>query len=261
MPSVEILLTVFTISFLFGVPIYTLFRKRMTRKVRTRKVVRNEIWRVTILILFLTISVACIFFLLLFSIYSRDKSVLDTNIILVLAFIICVLAALFGAGIYVTSIVLEYYTIDGLRDEKEFNTQFYATHLFHGPVSHLLIYQGMLWSVFFLSLIDILHSGDNLLILSPYLLVFMGIVAGVLFCVSQITNGTEPYHIVPIFLAFVFYVFIIIILQLSLENAPLGLFFAGMITSSVVFFVIYCVYLLLDKKRTVNWNGGILKIS
>ena len=89
---------------------------------------------------------------------------------------------------YVSAIVIEAFTQPELRKQKSFKTQFIATDLFHGPISHIIIYSGYVIALFLLSIIELLI--ENKASIPPIVMIICGIIAGMIYCITQNFNGT-----------------------------------------------------------------------
>lgn len=145
-----------------GVPSYIYFRNSMTNQSKSEAdFSRRRVVKLTTINLFLN-SLAMFYFLYVFYSISREIYVYNYfQTLTILVAIFAIFLTFYGNGMYITSIVLEAYTLPQIRHLPQFKTQFLATHLFHGPISHILIYSG--WLIFFLcmAVLDLFRIGSN----------------------------------------------------------------------------------------------------
>ena len=98
----------------------------------------------------------------------------------------------YGGGIYITSVVIETLTPKQAREDSLFRRQTLAINLFHGPISHIIIFSGFIISGALLAILD-LYTGPTLDSLPRYILA-SGAILGLTMGYAQITNGTAPYQ-------------------------------------------------------------------
>ncbi|MEK9200517.1 MAG: hypothetical protein AAB909_00925 [Patescibacteria group bacterium] len=148
--------------------------------------------------------------------------------------------------------MLEAYTLPHLKTLKEFHTQFVATHLFHGPISHVLIYSGWPTSLF---LLTILNRHSFFPELQPLLVIVLGIgasIAGFGYAVAQIYNRTAPYQIITIFTGLtIFSLLNFPLYQLAFTNY-MNIYFFSFSSSAFLLLSVYITKTKLSGK-SINW--------
>lgn len=165
---------------------------------------------------------------------------------------------------YITSILLEDFTLPDLRSVSAFKTQHMVTRLFHGPVSHILIYSG--WMAVFLML-AIMDMYIKLPILNGnYLSLFVvGGITGLFYALGQIYNGTAIYQFVANTVVILLTTSFLSINRTNLLVIPIASYYVGLIW--IFEFVVgsHLFYLLLCKKKGqhITWDrsGGPGEIS
>lgn len=125
------------------------------------------------------------------NILSNISSLNSYQIVLALLLFMSAGATFYGNGIYITSIILEAYTLPQVQRIREYRTQFIATHLFHGPISHVLIYSGWPIAMFFLSLLELGGSDVNYPVL---ILSIGGMATAIAYSFGQIYNHTYQFQ-------------------------------------------------------------------
>lgn len=249
------LLLLLPLGIIIGLPGYIFFRGGMVKsKKRVESCTKKRVFKLTGVNLILN-SLVTIYFLILFLILTSNIDLYTnyTDMCLAILFMMTIGITFYGNGIYVTSIVLEDYTLPDLRSTSEFKTQFIATHLFHGSISHILIYSG--WLLIFLTLALLDLSG----IASPGLntqnvLIIGGAIVGIVYALAQIYNGTSPYQfliglgVLTIFLGK-------LLTTINFTYRPVAIFFAATIIHFEIVLFLYFIYLWV-RKRKINWDGS-----
>lgn len=247
----EFLLLLLPIAAIFGVPLYIFLREKMVRK-KASNFSRKRVIKLTLVNFFLNTAVA-LYFLTLFSlIISRAFSLNFQNVFLATAFLTMICLTFYGNGIYITSIALEAFTLPQLRFNKQFKTQFIATHLFHGPISHVFIYSGWILALLFLSILDLANQPLTVTV-SPYLMVLAGGVVGVYYAGAQIYNGTVPYQFITGIFSLLIFSATLMMFGLSLLDYPVSSFFFGFIVAFIITLTGYFIF-ETTQGENVDWD-------
>lgn len=241
----EVLLFILTATLILGVPFYEFFRKRMVSSER-QIFSRRRVVKVTIINLGLNIAVYLIFLAMLIILLLKIQEINYQIILVSITFLIVTGLAFYGNGIYITSIVIEAFTLPELKKLNSFKIQFVATHLFHGPISHILIYSSYIIALFLLGLLDIL-TGKGSLIFIPYLMI-CGIVTGIMHALGQILNGTIPYQFLTSVILFILFLFFIYFKGSSLFGFSVASYFFSF---SVAFLLSGLLYFFLKGRREI----------
>lgn len=216
MPIDLIVLTFFAILWVVIAPFYLKFRANMTEKsVRVdRKLsfyTKKRILRTTVTLL--TCAIAGVLFVngLIISIKLRSGIFTFNNkeiFILALYFVTCLIIA-FGAGAYISSILVEQFTLNDLKKHNAFKTLGLANEFFHGPVSHVSFFSGGLILLLLIAFLEKYNQAKNIETIHLYFYSFYGVLIGVIMFVSQFVNGTWK-HQIPFVIAtnFVHWVFV-----------------------------------------------------
>ncbi len=246
MLNTENLPVFFTICLVLGAPIFLFFRNRMTdgRKKPVKRT-RERVLRITSIHLLIIFWIYCMVFLFYLSIVGSNFIFNSLTASMTILLIFSVSLIFYGGGIYVTSILLEDFTLPNVRDIPNFKTQFIATHLFHGPVSHILMCVGSYYSVFTLSLLDLMYSKTHSTQLNQNVILGLGIICGLAFSYAQIANRTFLFQILPISLCLILYVYVLLSGYAAfIYNAPLALYFLG---SSIATPTVFFIHMLYEK--------------
>lgn len=213
---------------------------------------RRRVFHVTFTNILLNSFIGLHLFSLFLYSYNQLIVPLFTNQLISLLFLVCAGLTFYGNGIYITSIILEAYTLPHLKSLKEFHTQFIATHLFHGPISHVLIYSG--WPTCLL-LLTLLNQTSIFPPVSPELSVILAIGAGLAgfgYAVAQIYNKTAPYQIITIFTGLTIFSLLNFPLhQLAFTNY-INIYFFSFSSSAFLLLSIYIARTKLSGKN-INW--------
>lgn len=193
------------------------------------------------------ISTVYLFFQLMFisvlHFHFPDSSL---SIFISILFLLTTGITFYGSGIYITSIVLEAYTLPHLTKVNAYKTQFIATRLFHGPISHFLIYSGYIFALFLLALLELFSP----YILKTHALVsLLGLPIGIVFALAQIYNTTYRYQLVVSLFCFV--IFSILRTQLQ-HNGTLSIYF--LLFSASVVTVLSANYLKVTIRRYTKYR-------
>jgi len=143
--------------------------------------------------------------------------------------------------VYITSIVLEYYTLPQIKRLREFNTQFIATHLFHGPISHILVYSGWLLVLLLLSLLDLIQPSAFKTQMFMQLLL-LGSLTGIIYATAQIYNGTATFQLITGIFAATTLATFLGFNQFDLLISPVALYFSGLLLTFNSTLAIYFIH-------------------
>ena len=239
----EMLIIILTGGILIGTPLYIYFRTQMIKS--TGEFHKKRILKITAINLVLMISVYLFFLAILLSILYQQEGIISyTNLIVAGITLIVLGICFYGNGIYITSIVIEAFTPLDLKKSKSFNIQDNVIHLFHGPISHTLIYSGYI-IIFFL--FSIMEKNSNPTTSLLYTMVVCGIITGIMYTIAQSFNGTILYQFITSLS-----IFVIVITRygtniISVFNYSLQTFFFFFLVS---FLITSSVYILYMRKRT-----------
>lgn len=248
----KVLLFLLTFSVVIGVPSYIFFREKMVKKPQNLRVhSRRRVVLLTAVNLALNLLVATFFSTFLLLILNRANFLFDQRLIaLVLGYLLAMGLTFYGNGIYITSVVLENFTLPELRSLKAFKTQFIVTHLFHGPISHILIYSGWILVLLILSILD-LHLPLSTPESQWLILLIAGGILGAFFSIGQIYNGTAFYQFLTGTISAYVTAYLLLVKQVSLSVVPITSYFVGFLISFELVIATYLIYLLILKL-----NGG-----
>ncbi len=217
-------------SALIYAPIYFRIRKGMTLDSKNELPItyftRKRIFRFTLAILVSLISCLTISTLFIIAIKSRgDIKIWTSNeLIELVLFGITWIGIAFGAGLYVSGVFIEQYSMNNIKHNPEYSRIKVATKLLHGRISHLLIYSGGMFGFFLLALFEL----SNPLKVFPrevlFIYIFTGIVFGGIYYRSQIINLTWRFQL-PFFILFFILGFLIYISQSNFLDYPYFLFY------------------------------------
>lgn len=239
--------------------LYILFRNRMikSRRHQLRYFSRREVMKLTFANLFLMLSFGLssiwFYFSLLQRIVITDMTLF--NILSTIYFLLLILIA-FGDGIYVCSIVIEQFTLSGLKHVKGYKTQFIATYLFHGPISHLYIYGSGILSFFVLYLIEKNFMKVYFYQFPVALLFISGLLMGVGFSIAMIYSNT--YHWLTSILVILFLLLFVdgLFSKISPLMYPIGAFLFALFGLAAIVLTLYI--LIKDRYNIAIRVEGLL---
>lgn len=190
----NIVLSVLSFVLILGTPIYVYYRNRMVESATTKTsgYTKFRVVRLTLFNITATMTFCGLFMLLYLSIVNFTFPQDLTSFILSFLLFTTLGLCFYGAGIYITSIVLEAFTLPNLKKITSYKTQFIATHLFHGPISHVLVYSGFIFALLILSLLEFSTTGT----VASEILLILAIPTGIMYAFAQIYNQTYPYQLV-----------------------------------------------------------------
>ena len=227
--------------FAIAAPPFLRFRERMSRNASPKTYTKKDVMRFTAFNIFIN-SLAYFGFMLIFlSILRKPNVVFSLPLYLVSAFFLLAAGITFyGSGVYMTSVIIDTLTPKEVRKNPKLRKQLLATHLFHGPISHIIIFSGFIISGVLLTILD-LSTGPTLDSL-PKLILVSGAILGFFMGYAQITNGTAPYQTIT----GLFCVVALFILD-KFENwkftsSPLGAYLIGFFITFLLLNIYYIAF-------------------
>lgn len=238
----EILLLSLTLALTIGIPVYIYFREKMTKMASGRRPhTLRRVVKLTLINFLLNLLVALFSSVFVILLLNRIGFVFNKFLIIqILLYLTFIFATFYGNGIYITSIVLEDFTLPQLRIVKGFKTQFIATHLFHGPVSHIAIYSSWMVVFLILSIVDI-YLKIGIPAETWVLLLSAGGITGLLYAIAQIYNGSAIYQFITGILATLILTFALFQAQTSIYYVPVATYFSGFL---IIFNLVLSAYFL-----------------
>lgn len=185
---------IFLLTFLIaiGTPTYIYHRKKMVKAKSLQKFSKKRVFKVTLINLSINVAMYIFFLIMLLTILFKTPHTSRLIIMVAMSSLVVLGLSFYGSGIYVASITHKAFTLPELKNLESYKTQHIATHIFHGPISHVLMFSGYTIAFFLLSILDI-FTGRGSLGIAPYIF-GCGAVLGWFFGMSQIFNGSIPYQ-------------------------------------------------------------------
>jgi hypothetical protein len=245
----EILLFIITFLVVFLTPAYIHFRNNMVKEVKPKAFTRKRIIKVTLINMLLILGVNSLSQLLLFSmIFIKPDGFVNSSVFFLTGLFFLVSGFTFyGSGIYISSIMMESYTRPSVMKSHSFKTQFIATHLFHGPISHVLIYSGLIINYFILSTIDFATGSTP--IISKLLLSIAGIILGGFYSMAQVYNRTIMYQFITALLSLGAYYIVIIVNEINITDFSFGIFYSTFLLSFIISGIFYLIHYKITKPK------------
>ncbi len=244
MSLTEIILFGLTLTVFIGTPLYLGIRGRMTRQRFThsnyskKRVIKLTILNILMMIIMLSICLA-----LYISILSQISSFQLEYLILSILLVIIVGLTFYGEGIYITSIVLEAYTIPELTKSEFFKTQLIALKLFHHPISHTMVFSGFMLVLLILAILESsVGTGPQNL----KTLLFAGALGGVIFAYAQLKSSTAIFNLPASLICFVI---LLLNFQLSHQTLSHSIIGSYYLVFLAVFNLVALSYVLTLKRR------------
>lgn len=214
-------------------PVYLRMRSRMTHKLHStdkplKYYTHRRVVKFTILVIFMGLVLNLFMLAIFLAIKSRDSALgnLSDNDMFTLGLLLAAASIIAtGEGLYISSVILERFTLRGLRDDPQFSRQTVATKLFHGPISHIMIYTSMFAGFLILSLTELTHPFrlvDNLTLVGY---VVAGILAGLIYYYAQVYNLTWRYQLPGALIVLALHLSVLVGLGGLSLNLPFNLFF------------------------------------
>lgn len=226
----EISLVGLSSAFTIVAPSFLLYRKRMSRDKKPENHSKKTIFRFTAFNLALN-SLGYFGFMLIFlGIFTKPGIVYNLPLILIATFFLLASAVTFyGCGIYMTAVIIETITPHELRKVPYFRRQFTATDLFHGPISHVIIFSGFIVAGALLCVLDLI-TGPTLDSI-PRLILVSGALLGLSMGYAQIINGSAPYQTVTGIICVIALLILDKILGWNFTNSLVGVYMIGFIVT------------------------------
>lgn len=226
------ILTLAILIHTIGAPLYIKARERMLKtSVRVDKPLsfytKFRIVKLTFFIILLFSLAILGFYILFFSIQARSELLRfqTYNLILLFAFLYIIFLIVFGGGIYITAIIQEQYILLPLKKIGSYKTLSIVNKVFHGPISHVLIYSG---AYALLMIICFLERYNPLNFTNSYLLaiyIIYGFAFGIMYFWSRVKDSTWRYQ-KPVML-FIFFIYLVFLLlsNIDLKYCPFNVFY------------------------------------
>lgn len=245
MSLTEIILLGLTLTFFIGVPLYLGIRGRMTRQRFTHSnYSKKRVIKLTILNILMMFVMLFLCLGLYISIISQINTLEVEYIIYSILLVIIIGLTFYGEGIYITSIVLEAYTIPELTKSEFFKTQLLALKLFHHPISHTLVFSGFMFVLLILAILEssISYKGPENL----KTLLFAGGLGGIVFSFAQIRSSTAIFNLPASLICFILLLLNFQVRHQTLNHLTIGSYYLMFLA---VFNLTTLSYVLTLKRR------------
>lgn len=227
--------------FALAAPYYLRFRAKMSKHSKPETYSKRQILRFTTVNLTLNAMAYFGFMLIFLSIITKPNVTFSLPIYLISAFFLLAAGITFyGSGMYMASVVIETLTPEIAKKSEDFKRQFLSINLFHGPISHIVIFSGFIVAGVLLALLD-LATGPTLESI-PRLILASGAILGLSMGYAQITNGTAPYHTIT---GIVCIIAIFIVDQYEkweFTSSPVGIFMIGFFVTFMLLNLYYFTF-------------------
>lgn len=229
-----VLIIIMLIASMVIAPIYLIMRSRVQKvavdadEPKSFYTVYRVVWVTLGHMTLSAVSLSFIFALFVFVKQRESLEIWSREQILSAALLgISFLMIMYGGGMYIAAITGEQYTLNKLKKMKEFNVLHLSTELFHGPISHVLAFVGLLVSFFSISLLELTLAARQVADYGLY--VFTGAVAGWLFAMVLIKNHTWRHQIPGVVGVAIAFGLKLLVYEVELINYPFVSFFAAFI--------------------------------
>lgn len=224
--------------FALAAPPFLRFRERMSKNSKPETYSKKSVIKFTTLNIFIN-SLAYFGFMLIFlSIITKPGIVFDLQLFLTAAFFLLASGITFyGCGIYLTAVIIDTLTPIRVRNTPNLRKQLLATSLFHGPISHIIIFSGFIVSGALLAALD-LSTGPTPDAL-PKLVLVSGAILGLSMGYAQITNGTAPYQTVTGLICVAALFLLDKIGNWKFTESPMGIYMVGFFVTFLLLNVYY----------------------
>lgn len=238
--------------FTLAAPSFLHFRERMSKNSKPETYSKKSVIRFTAFNVFLN-SLAYFGFILIFlSIITKPGIVFNLQLFLTAAFFLLASGITFyGCGIYLTAVVIDTLTPKHVRNAPHLRKQLLATNLFHGAVSHVIIFSGFIVSGALLAALD-LTTGPTPDALSKLVLA-SGAILGLSMGYAQITNGTAPYQTVTGIICVIALFLLDKFENWKFTSSPMGIYMVGFF---VTFLLLNIYYFNFRWKWKNLWSRG-----
>ena len=148
-----------------------------------------------------------------------------------------------------TAVIIDTLTPKHVRNTPHLRKQLLATHIFHGPISHIIIFSGFIVSGALLAILDLATGAttDSF----PKLILFSGAILGLAMGYAQITNGTAPFQTVTGIICIVALFILDHFLNWKFSASPMGVYLIGFF---VTFLLLNLYYFNFRWKWKNLWN-------
>ena len=238
----EISLVGLSSLFTVAAPYFLYFRKKMSREKDPAKHSRSRIFKFISYNLLIN-SVAYIGFMVTFmSILSKPHVAIQSPYVIILSTLFLIAAAIsfYGCGMYITAVIIETLTPPQFRKVPYLKRQFTVTNLFHGPVSHTLMFSGYIVAFALLCILDIV-TGPSLSSI-PRLFLISGALLGLSVGYAQITNGSAPFQTITGILSALALIILDRVEGWKFTESPVGIYMIGFITTFLILNLYYFTF-------------------
>jgi len=212
---------------------------------------RKRLFKLLFISIFVNTAIYIIFMLIFFSILARNNFILSPLLIILSAiFATAGGVTYFGSGMYITSIIMETFTLPELRKHPSFKTQFVINNLFHGPISHIFIYSSLIIGLTILAIMDLVFKPSSVVPI-PDIIAVAGILLGFTFAVAQVKNGTAPYQGVTGALCLLIFLILGKIENWQFGSSAVGIYLLGFL---VTFLSVTLISILFIWKNRNIWG-------
>lgn len=197
MPTSFNILLIATLSLYIITPLYTSIRGKIQRNYVDQDQPIKFYSRKRILrLVLMNMAIVLMTLLLVMTVVNTLKAQTGSDTwhsselqVLWLIFLACCVVC-YGSGAYIASIVSEEYTLNKLEKMQEFKVLNLPVKLFHGPISHIMIFSGGLVILWLLALLEIALElkTESPLVTVQYFI--CGVAFGVMYAIAQIRNLT-----------------------------------------------------------------------
>lgn len=209
-----------------GAPIYFWERFLMTKRLHhgdRGKAFYNSTRILSLLAtnMLITVIVLLIFFAILLSVKNEEGLYLwsATQLGILLLFIIFCSFIGYGAGMYITAVTSEVFVLKNIVRTREFKTLDMAHKIFHGPISHVLVFSGAVYAFLTICLMESTIPtavlAQQTFLMPSYLIV--GVLLGIILGAICIRSFTWEHQLPWTMLAFVLLLIFILTKQLDLS--------------------------------------------
>lgn len=188
-------LILFTIFALLIAPLYFHWRRKMTISIAKELPIsyftKMRIIRFTICVFTSLMAIFITSVLLIYGIKARGYLFFNERELIYLVIIAIIwLGVTFGAGLYISGVFIEQYSMRNIKENPEYSRLKIATKLLHGRISHVFIYTGGMAILLMISLIEVINPSKNTDVVQWLMYAIIGIVFGVIYYQAQIKNLT-----------------------------------------------------------------------
>lgn len=242
----EISLYLFSSIFIIGVPIYLFLRSKMnSNKYDFDEFNKKTVLKVTFIIFLLNLISLVFVYYHYYFIFNETKFYLTK--IFTIIIIIFLASAFFGAGMYVTSIVIKSFSLPKLQKNKEYKIQSIAEKLFHGILGHTFVF--LSWITVF-SLLGYFEFSNNIIFIDNNLfLIIAGFILGIGLSLSQIIVDTYFYTFIGVVLQFFIFFILVNITRANIFSMIMPSYMYGFYFGAILTDLLFFIYLIITKQN------------